>query len=138
MWQRHCDMSVILISNNEYGSSVLQLSFISVVKIDRKWNSWTFNAPLFHTRSGVDENLNVFWLSFISVTASGLHLYAHERYLRSRHYVNITIVFTLFLDSWCFYWFNLSCWVFEFSSRLLLSQHLWSVTPGTVNYKQGS
>jgi len=90
MWQCHCDMSIVLISN-EYGNPKLQLLFTSVVKIDKKWNSWTFNATLFHSKFGVAENLNVFWLIFISVTALGLYLYAHKRYLRRRYYVNLTI-----------------------------------------------
>ena len=89
IWQCHCDMSIVLISN-EYGNSKLQLLLTSVVKIDKKWDSWTFNAALFHSKFGVPENLNVFWLSFISVSALGLYLYAHKRYLRRRYYVNVT------------------------------------------------
>ena len=52
-------MSIVLISN-EYGNSKLQLLLTSVVKIDKKWDSWTFNAALFHSKFGVPENLNVF------------------------------------------------------------------------------
>ena len=52
-------MNIVLISN-EYRNSKLQLLFTSVVKIDKKWNSWAFNAALFHSKFGVAENLNVF------------------------------------------------------------------------------
>lgn len=92
--QYHCDVSIFLISDEEYWNSKLQLFYLSC---QDKWEmeqlqlSFTPNLELLQSC--------LFLLTFVFVSAQGLHLYVHRRYLKSRHYVNITVVFTLFIYS---------------------------------------